>query len=154
MKIESNSPPIINKLKPMPSQKAAAGVSETKTLSEIKLNRQSSQQRIINWFSQVGVQSDSSPLKMSTSNERIQRKKEVLEQRKLINLEKILGKAIDFCLDDGKEEELDPDWFFLYCSFLLGKESSLTDQAPLERKMSYPNDRDRGLQPNTIRQLN
>ncbi len=48
MKIESNSPPIINKLKPMPSQIAAAGVSETKTLSEIKLNRQSSQQRIIN----------------------------------------------------------------------------------------------------------
>ncbi len=114
MKIESNSPPIINKLKPMPSQKAAAGVSETKTLSEIKMNRQSSQQRIINWFSQVGVQSDSSPLKMSTSNERIQRKKEVLEQRKLINLEKILGKAIDFCLDDGKEEELDPDWFFSF----------------------------------------
>lgn len=98
----------------MPSQKAAAGVSETKTLSEIKLNRQSSQQRITDWFSQVGVQGDNSPFKMSTSDEKIKRKKEVLEQRKLINLEKILGKAIDFCLDDGKEEELDPDWFFSF----------------------------------------
>ena len=98
----------------MPSQKAAAGVSETKTLSEIKLNRQSSQQRIIDWFSQAGVQGDNSPFKMSTSDEKIKRKKEVLEQRKLINLEKILGKAIDFCLDDGKEEELDPDWFFSF----------------------------------------
>jgi hypothetical protein len=96
MRIESNSPHIINKIKPMPSQKAAAGVGETRTLSEIKLNKQSSQQRIINWFSQVGVQSDNSHLKMSTSNE------------------KILGKAIDFCLEDGKEEELDPDWFFSF----------------------------------------
>jgi hypothetical protein len=48
MKIESNSLPIINNLKPMPSQKAAAGVSEAKASSEIKLNRRSSQQRIIN----------------------------------------------------------------------------------------------------------
>jgi hypothetical protein len=65
-------------------------------LSEIKLNRQSSQQRIINWFFKIGIQNDNSPLKISTSDEKMQRKKEMLEQRKLINLEKILGKAIDF----------------------------------------------------------
>jgi hypothetical protein len=41
-------------------------------------------------------QNDNSPLKISTSDEKMQRKKEMLEQRKLINLEKILGKAIDF----------------------------------------------------------
>ena len=62
----------------------------------------------------MSVQSDNSPLKMSINNEKIQRKKEILEQRKLINLEKILGKAVGFCLDDDKEEELNPDWFFSF----------------------------------------
>ena len=114
VKIESNSPPIINKLKPMPSQKASAGVNESKTLTENKLNRQSSQQRIVNWFLQAGIQEDSGSFRTSTNNEKIRRKREVLAQRKLINLEKIMGKALDFCLDDGNEEELDPDWFFSF----------------------------------------
>jgi uncharacterized repeat protein (TIGR03899 family) len=114
MKIESNSPPITNKLKPMPSQKAAAGVSATKAQSENKLNRQSSQNRIVNWFSQAGVQGGNSSFKTSNNNEKIRRKEEVLAQRKLTNLENILDRALDFCLDDGKEEDLDPDWFFSF----------------------------------------
>jgi uncharacterized repeat protein (TIGR03899 family) len=114
MKIQSGSPAIINKLKPISPQKAAVGSNETKALTENKLSRQSSQQRIINWFSQAGVQGSNDSLNTLTNNDRIKRKKELLEQRKLINLEKILGKALDFCLDDGKEEELDPDWFFSF----------------------------------------
>lgn len=114
MKIESNSPPIASQLKPMPSQKADAGVIAGKTQSENRLNRQSSQKRIINWFSQAGVQGQNSSFKTSTINEKIKRKKEVLAQRKLKNLENILDRALDFCLDDGKEEDLDPDWFFSF----------------------------------------
>ncbi|MFT6123475.1 MAG: putative repeat protein (TIGR03899 family) [Oleiphilaceae bacterium] len=114
MKIESNSSFITDQLKPIPSQKAVAGVSAAKTQSENVVNRQSSQKRIVNWFSQAGIQEGSSYLKSSTSNEKIKRKNELLAQRKLINLENILGRALDFCLDDGKEEELDPDWFFSF----------------------------------------
>jgi uncharacterized repeat protein (TIGR03899 family) len=114
MKIESNSPSITNQLKPMPAKKVAVGVSATKAVSENKLNRQSSQKRIVNWFSQAGVQEGNSSFKTSSDNEKIKRNKEVLAQRKLNNLEKILGKALDFCLDDGKEEDLDPDWFFSF----------------------------------------
>jgi uncharacterized repeat protein (TIGR03899 family) len=114
MKIESNSPPITHNLKPMPSQKTAAGLSAPKSQSENRMNRQSSQKRIIDWFAQAGLQTNSSIFKTSTSNEKIKRKKDVLEQRKLINLEKIMGRALDFCLDDGNEEEIDPDWFFSF----------------------------------------
>lgn len=114
MKIESNSPPITNQLKPMPSQKADAGVNAVKIKSENRLSKLSSQKRIINWFSQAGVQAVNSTSKITSSSERIRRKKEVLEHRKLKNLESILGKALDFCLDDGKEEDLDPDWFFSF----------------------------------------
>ena len=114
MKIESNSPPITNQLKPMPSQKSTASVSASKTQSENGLNKQSSQKRIVNWFSQAGVQGGKSSVETSLSNEKTRRKTEVLAQRKLNNLENILDKALDFCLDDGKEEDLDPDWFFSF----------------------------------------
>jgi uncharacterized repeat protein (TIGR03899 family) len=114
MKIESNSPPITNQLKPKPSQKSGAGVSVAKAHPENRLNRQSSQKRILNWFSQAGVQGDSSTFKTNSSNEKIKRKQEVLAQRKFKNLENILNRALDFSLDDGKEEDLDPDWFFSF----------------------------------------
>jgi uncharacterized repeat protein (TIGR03899 family) len=114
MKIESNSPSITNQLKPMPTLKAAASVNTTKIQPENKINSQSNQKRIVNWFSQVGVQAQSSSLKPSTGNEIIKRKKELLAQRKLKNLENILNRTLDFCLDDGSEEDLDPDWFFSF----------------------------------------
>jgi len=114
MKIESNSPPITSHLKPMPSQKSDADVSAAKAKSEHRVNKQSSQKRILNWFSQAGVQGDSSTFKTNSSNEKIKRKQEVLAQRKFKNLENILNRALDFSLDDGKEEDLDPDWFFSF----------------------------------------
>jgi uncharacterized repeat protein (TIGR03899 family) len=114
MKIESKSSPITNQLKPIHSQKPDVSVNAAKIQSENKLNRQSTQKRILNWFSQAGVQEEDNTFKPSTSNEKIRRKNELLAQRKLKNLENILGKALDFCLDDGKEEDLDPDWFFSF----------------------------------------
>ena len=68
----------------------------------------------MNWFSQVGVQGENSSLHTTSSSEKIKRNKEMLASRKLKNLENILGRALDFCLDDGKEEDLDPDWFFSF----------------------------------------
>jgi uncharacterized repeat protein (TIGR03899 family) len=114
MKIESDSSLITNQLKPNLSQKAVAVVSAANTQTEDRISKQSSQKRIVNWFSQAGVQEESSSFEASTSNEKIKRKNALLAQRKLINLENILGRALDFCLDDGKEEELDPDWFFSF----------------------------------------
>lgn len=98
----------------MPSQKAEASLSVAKPQSENRLNKQSSQKRIVNWFSQAGVQSANNAPKSSTLDEKIKRKRDVLAYRKLRNLELILGRALDFCLDDGKEEDLDPDWFFSF----------------------------------------
>ncbi len=114
MKIESTTSHITNKLKLMPSHKSETGVSVAKAQSENRLNKQSSQKRIVNWFSQAGVQGANNALKSSTHDEKIKRKREVLAYRKLRNLELILGRALDFCLDDGKEEDLDPDWFFSF----------------------------------------
>jgi uncharacterized repeat protein (TIGR03899 family) len=114
MKVESKSTPIVNQVKPMRSQKANVTANAAKTQSENKLSRQSTQERILNWFSQAGVQQEDDTFKTSTNNEKIRRKNELLAQKKLRNLENILARAIDFCLDEGKEEDLDPDWFFSF----------------------------------------
>ena len=53
MKIESHSSLIINQLKPMPSQKIVAEVNTTNTQPENRISKQSSQKRIVNWFSLV-----------------------------------------------------------------------------------------------------
>ncbi|MBU3005143.1 TIGR03899 family protein [Paraglaciecola arctica] len=114
MKIESNSSPTTNPLQPVHSQKVDAKTNTTKTQSDNRLNRQSTQKRILNWFSQAGIQEQDSTFKTSSSNEKIRRKNELLGQKKFRNLESILAKALDFCLDDGREEDLDPDWFFSF----------------------------------------
>tara|TARA_R110000751_G_C13795394_1_gene483487 strand:- start:122928 stop:123779 length:852 start_codon:yes stop_codon:yes gene_type:complete len=98
----------------MHSQKVDASVDSAKGQSENKINRQSTQKRILHWFSQAGVREDTRPITSTSSNEKIKRKKELLAQRKLKNLENILARALDFCLDEGKEEDLDPDWFFSF----------------------------------------
>lgn len=82
--------------------------------NESRSNKQLSQRRISKWFSQVGVQSAYSDIKSPTLEDKVRLKETILAQRKLKNLENILGRALDFCLDEGKEEELDPDWFFSF----------------------------------------
>jgi uncharacterized repeat protein (TIGR03899 family) len=114
MKIESNSSSITNQLKPDASQEAMVGVTAPQPHSENRINKPSSQKRILNWFSLAGVQGENSSFKAPTNDEKIKRKNQVLAQRKLKNLENILGRALDFCLDDGNEEDLDPDWFFSF----------------------------------------
>ncbi|MEP1448747.1 MAG: TIGR03899 family protein [Paraglaciecola sp.] len=114
MKIESNSPPATNRLQPVHSQKVDVKTSEAKVQPDNRLNRQTTQKRILHWFSQAGIQEQGSTFKTVNTSEKIRRKNELLAQKKFRNLENILGKALDFCLDDGREEDLDPDWFFSF----------------------------------------
>ena len=78
------------------------------------VNKQQNQKRIAKWFSQVGINTTYNNLKTPSFDEKIKRKAKIMAHRKLTNLENILGRALDFCLEDGKEETLDPDWFFSF----------------------------------------
>ena len=80
------------------------------------INRKSAQDRISQWFSQVGISGTSLGLNQTTLDEKLLRRKKMLAQRKLSNLENILGRALDFCLEDEKGENIDPDWFFSFVS--------------------------------------
>ncbi|WP_299083434.1 TIGR03899 family protein [uncultured Paraglaciecola sp.] len=114
MKIESNSPSITNNVTSTPPQKDMAGVNTSKTQSKNKLSRHSTQKRITFWFSQAGIQQSNRTQETTSLDDKVRRKKALLAERKISNLQNILGRALDFCLDDGNTEELDPDWFFSF----------------------------------------
>jgi uncharacterized repeat protein (TIGR03899 family) len=114
MKIESDHsslPVTATKARP---QKKLDKTGEIKSNSTENLPKQSSQQRISQWFSQVGVSLGLSEKRADNINEKILRRNKIDAQRKLSNLEQILGRALDFCLEDDSSDNLDPDWFFSF----------------------------------------
>lgn len=114
MKIENNNSPSITPLKTTVDKPAASPSQTVKPQVEKKLTRKSSQQRISKWFSQAGVRVNNIQAQALSIDEKVALKDSMLAQRKLKNLENILGRALDFCLDDGKEEDIDADWFFSF----------------------------------------
>lgn len=114
MKIESNNSPSIVTVKNTATAAVHAPAQAVKTKVENKLTRKSSQQRISKWFSQAGVRANTIHDQSLSLEEKVELKETMLAQRKLKNLENILGRALDFCLDDGKEEDIDADWFFSF----------------------------------------
>jgi uncharacterized repeat protein (TIGR03899 family) len=115
MKIESDHRPlpIVATKKPQPNKKPDKTIQLKSDASEV-LHKQSTQRRIVQWFSQVGVQRGMSGKQALDTDEKIQRRSKVSAQRKLNNLEQILGRALDFCLEDLSNDNLDPDWFFSF----------------------------------------
>jgi uncharacterized repeat protein (TIGR03899 family) len=114
MKIETNLQPL-----PVTPSNAPTGkkidkpVTAKHKVSE-KLDKAATQKRMVHWFSQVGVSNSYAALGAQPINEKILRRNKMSAQRKLNNLENILGRALDFCLDDGRVDMLDPDWFFSF----------------------------------------
>lgn len=87
--------------------------TEKKATAE-RNGKEAMRQRMIQWFAQIGV---SAELEMSSKQEleqSLKRRQLILEQRKLKNLQTILGMAMEFSLASGSENNLDPDWFFRF----------------------------------------
>ncbi|MFT5677163.1 MAG: putative repeat protein (TIGR03899 family) [Paraglaciecola sp.] len=114
MKIQANPvPPSVNVKNPLAVAKTEKKTATKKPQLE-KINKKCAQDRISQWFSQIGVNNTSSGLNQIVIDERLLQHQKMMAQRKLSNLENILGIALDFCLEDAKKENLDPDWFFSF----------------------------------------
>lgn len=90
----------------------ATKATATENVAAQKVDKPSTSEGINRWFSLIGINNSYSINKNLTLDEKVTRKQKLAEHRKVTNLESILNKAIDFCLDDSKSEEIDPDWFF------------------------------------------
>lgn len=81
-----------------------------------KLNHtaQAMQSKMLHWFAQAGIKPGSGVSLHQQLDKKLARRRQVSAQRKLHNLESILAKALDFCLDADTVDEIDPDWFFSF----------------------------------------
>ncbi|WP_340681144.1 TIGR03899 family protein [Paraglaciecola sp.] len=70
--------------------------------------------RVEKWFAQAGVYPNYAKRPSQSLDEKIFAKNILKERRKFSNLERILGKALNFCLEETQSDDLDPDWFFSF----------------------------------------
>ena len=98
--------------------KTSKSVSEKVTTKNVKQSekptRFAGKERVEKWFAQAGVFPAYFKRPAQTLDEKIAAKNSLQERRKFSNLERILGKALDFCLEETKSDDLDPDWFFSF----------------------------------------
>ncbi|KXI29525.1 TIGR03899 family protein [Paraglaciecola hydrolytica] len=113
MKIQSAILPQVNvELK---SDSSASEKISTKNVKQAeKLTKFAGKERVAKWFAQAGVYPSFAKRPSQTLDEKILAKNTLKERRKFANLERILGKALDFCLEETQGDDIDPDWFFSF----------------------------------------
>lgn len=70
--------------------------------------------KISKWFAQAGVSSTRYTTLEKDAHKKLDRREYIKRQRKLENLQKVLDKALDFCVDSELSENIDIDWFFSF----------------------------------------
>ncbi|MFT2092354.1 TIGR03899 family protein [Paraglaciecola sp. 2405UD69-4] len=113
MKIELHHSPKPIPLDATKSSQANPAVSPKPVLDK-KVSKQHSQKKIASWFSQVGIHNGYKNLNAPSLDEKVRLKEQIIARQKVSNLESILGRALDLCLEDGKDESIDPDWFYSF----------------------------------------
>ncbi|MGS2722041.1 TIGR03899 family protein [Paraglaciecola aestuariivivens] len=91
-----------------PKKSAATDKAEKKVERSLELNR------MTKWFAQIGIQASDHQAKPLSTTEKASRKASLIAQRKVQNLESILAKALDLCIADCADEDIDADWFFSF----------------------------------------
>lgn len=114
MKIEQSEPrTIVPAAKPVQSKSSEKSRTEKTTKAE-KLSADSMRGKMAQWFAKAGVVPIMDNAFDTEVNKRLARHQAVKAQRKMRNLETILGLALDYSLEQSKSEDLDPDWFFSF----------------------------------------
>ena len=72
--------------------------------------------RITQWFAQVGVSLPYQGLRTNSIESRVHKREKIAAQRKLNNIERVFEKALAFCIEQDKNERIDPDWFYNFVS--------------------------------------
>ena len=92
----------------------AAKVNSSPVKQAEKKSKVTGTERVTRWFAQAGVTEIYGQAAALSLDEKISAKKNLQERRKFSNLQRILGKALNFCLEDSESDDIDPDWFFSF----------------------------------------
>ncbi|MDB2331217.1 TIGR03899 family protein [Alteromonas sp.] len=74
------------------------------------------QQKILSWFSRVGISPSMSSPDPKRQQQVLARRKQILEAQKASNLQSILNIALNVAISESEKETIDPDWFFAFSS--------------------------------------
>lgn len=96
------------------SQASNAQSAESEPLKTDAKVSESADSRISRWFAQAGVSNQKSEGFERDVAKKAERRQAIKKQRKLLNLEKVLEKALEFCPDTETVENIDADWFFSF----------------------------------------
>lgn len=114
MKIDSSqSANVISASKPNKPATTKTGEPSSSVKSE-KTDLDSMRNSMQQWFAKAGIRSQANNPVERDAGRRVALHQHLKAQRKMQNLETILGLALDFCLENGKADGLDPDWFFSF----------------------------------------
>lgn len=116
MKIESNPPPT-SLVKPTQSKPAKSAKTEANEPAQSKVEVKSAGQmrdKMSHWFMRAGIFSHASMNAETDFSKSVAKHQFVKAQRKMRNLERILNLAMEYSLEQGSKEDIDPDWFFSF----------------------------------------
>ena len=113
MKIDQPASPAIQ---PITKRKSVEpGTSKAPTTEQSKpLNDVSTKSKIVSWFAKAGIGNKTDTIEEKSVNKRLLRHQSARAQRKLFNLENILNLSLEYSIDQSKQDEIDPDWFFSF----------------------------------------
>ena len=113
MKIDRPVSPVAN---PITNKNTAEKPSaKTETQESVQTNSLvSARSKIINWFAKAGIGNKLQSTEEKSVSKRLMRHQAAKAQRKLFNLENILNLSLDYSLEQGKPDDIDPDWFFSF----------------------------------------
>jgi uncharacterized repeat protein (TIGR03899 family) len=114
MKIEpNNSASAITTNKPSKPLSAKANDTSSSVKSD-KADLDTMRISMQQWFAKAGIRTQVNNPEERDAGRRVALHQHLKAQRKMHNLETILALALDFCLEQGKADGLDPDWFFSF----------------------------------------
>lgn len=114
MKIESTSQPLaVSSPSSVPGNKKVQDKQPEHNKTELK-DATAMRDRMHSWFSRAGIFIDNSAASQSDINRRVSHQQHVKAQRRMRNLERIMGLAVDYSIDQHSSDDLDADWFFSF----------------------------------------
>lgn len=118
MKIEQNDiPSSLVKAQKNDSVDAKAsqdGASKSSQSGNVTQDSEQMRNRMMQWFSRAGILPKGKSLLDQEPAKVAARHKFIKLQRKIKNLENIMGMALKYSIEQSTPEELDPDWFFSF----------------------------------------
>ena len=88
--------------------------ANTKDSTNKNAEVEASRQRMLSWFSRVGITSSALSLDPKKQEHALERRNKILQIQKANNLKSILNIALNVTINEQTSDNLDPDWFFAF----------------------------------------